>query len=213
MAELAIFSAPKPFTDTHIATIQRNAIRSWAGIGPWVDVYLIGDEAGVAEAAAELGVGHLPDVRRSQQGTPQVDSMIELARAASDAPALMLLNADIIVMPNVVGVVKGVRHLHPDFLLVGRRHNLDVDEELSFHIGYEFALKERVSAEGQLAGWNACDDGTRAGPGIGQGHAGHNPRALSVGVHPGDAQTALGHHRGNEGPNPPFAPIATEPVR
>ncbi len=157
MAELAIFSAPKPFTDPHIATIQRNAIRSWAGIGPWIDVFLIGDEEGVAENAAELGVGHLPDVRRSEHGTPQVDSMIELARAASDAPALMLLNADIIVMPNVVGVVKGVRHFHEDYLLAGRRHDLDVDEEMSFHIGYEFALKERVAAEGKLAGWNACD--------------------------------------------------------
>ena len=151
MAELAIFSAPKPFSDPHIATIQRNAIRSWAGIGPWIDVFLIGDEEGVAENAAELGVGHL------EQGTPQVDSMIELARAASDAPALMLLNADIIVMPNVVGVVKGVRHFYEDYLLAGRRHDLNVDEELSFHIGYEFALKERVAAEGKLDGWKDCE--------------------------------------------------------
>jgi hypothetical protein len=157
MTELAIFSAPKPFTDPHIATIQRNAIRSWRALGPWVDVFLIGDEAGIAEAAAELGVQHLPGVRRSPQGTPQVDAMIELARAASDAPVLMLLNADIILMPNTVGVVKGVRHHYEDFLLVGRRHDLDVDEELSFHIGYEFALRDRVADEGKLADWNACD--------------------------------------------------------
>jgi hypothetical protein len=122
-----------------------------------VDVFLIGDETGIAEAAAELGVQHLPEVRRSEHGTPQVDSMIELARAASDAPVLMLLNADIILMPNTVGVVKGVRHLHQEFLLVGRRHDLDVDEELSFHIGFEFPFKERVLAEGKLADWNACD--------------------------------------------------------
>ena len=33
MTELTIFSAPKAFRDAHIATIQRNAIRSWQALG------------------------------------------------------------------------------------------------------------------------------------------------------------------------------------
>jgi hypothetical protein len=51
---ISIFSAPKPFIEPHIAVIQRNAIRSWKAIG--AEVILVGDDAGVAEAAADLSV-------------------------------------------------------------------------------------------------------------------------------------------------------------
>ena len=37
MALITLFSAPKPFIDSHIATIQRNAIKSWTLL-PDVDV-------------------------------------------------------------------------------------------------------------------------------------------------------------------------------
>ena len=30
---LTLFTAPKPFTNPHIALIQRNAIRSWMALG------------------------------------------------------------------------------------------------------------------------------------------------------------------------------------
>ena len=53
---LTIFTAPKPFTNPHIDLIQRNAIRSWVALGPEVEVLLIGEEEGLAEAARELGV-------------------------------------------------------------------------------------------------------------------------------------------------------------
>ena len=79
MSLITLFSAPKPFTDPHIATIQRNAIKSWTLL-PDVDVILLGDEEGLAEAADELGVKHIPDVARSESGTPLISSMFHLAR-------------------------------------------------------------------------------------------------------------------------------------
>ena len=54
MTFLTIFTSPKPFTDPHIATIQRNAIRSWQSLGEEVEVLLIGEEPGIAEAAVDL---------------------------------------------------------------------------------------------------------------------------------------------------------------
>jgi len=53
MPLITLFSAPKPYTDPHIATIQRNAIKSWTLLSD-VEVLLIGDEKGVAEVADEL---------------------------------------------------------------------------------------------------------------------------------------------------------------
>ena len=53
MPLITLFSAPKPFTDPHIAMIQRNAVRSWTLL-PDVEVILLGAEEGLAEAAFEL---------------------------------------------------------------------------------------------------------------------------------------------------------------
>ena len=49
---ITVFSIPKPFTGD-IALIQRNAVRSWSALGPDVQVVLVGDESGIADAAHE----------------------------------------------------------------------------------------------------------------------------------------------------------------
>jgi hypothetical protein len=61
---LSLFSVPKAFAD-NVGVIQRNAIQGWARLGPNVEIILSGDETGVGEAAAALGVRHVPDVRTS----------------------------------------------------------------------------------------------------------------------------------------------------
>src|SRR5512145_3128572 len=102
MPVLTIFTAPKPFTNPHIALIQRNAIRSWLALGPQVEVILIGEEEGLAEVAAEYGVRHLTNVERNANGTPLVSSMFALARQYSTSPLLACVNADILLMPDFV---------------------------------------------------------------------------------------------------------------
>ena len=79
MPLITLFSAPKPFTDPHIATIQRNATKSWTLL-PDVDIILLGKEDGLAEAAQELDVKHIPHVACNTSGTPLISSMFSLAR-------------------------------------------------------------------------------------------------------------------------------------
>jgi len=43
MPLITLFSAPKPFTNPHIALIQRNALASWRALGPEVSAALVGD--------------------------------------------------------------------------------------------------------------------------------------------------------------------------
>jgi hypothetical protein len=54
MPLLTIFTAPKPFVDSHIAVIQRNAIQSWLHLGAEVEVLLVGDELGMAQVARRI---------------------------------------------------------------------------------------------------------------------------------------------------------------
>ena len=105
---LTIFTAPKPFTDPHIAVIQRNAIQSWMHLGQGVEVILVGDETGMAEVAGEYGLTHLPDVEANEWGTPLVSSIFGLARQASESHLLAYVNADILLMPDFLDVSQQV---------------------------------------------------------------------------------------------------------
>jgi hypothetical protein len=144
---LSLFSVPKAFAD-HAGVIQRNAIQSWARLGPNVEIILCGDDAGVGEAAAELGVRHLPDVRRNEHGTPLLDSVFRAASDAARSPLLGYVNTDIILFPDFLDAVK---RLPTDHLMVGSRWNLDLNEQLEFNEAWERTLRSRVATGGVRA--------------------------------------------------------------
>ena len=149
MALIALFSAPKPFTDPHIATIQRNAIRSWMLL-PDADVLLLGDEAGLAEAAREMGVRHLPQVACNEKGTPLISSMFHLARQSSDSPLLAIINADILLLPNFVQSAREASALQRKFVLLSQRWDLDVTQSLDFSRGWPGRLADAAHIQGEL---------------------------------------------------------------
>ncbi|MDR3574590.1 MAG: hypothetical protein P4L50_12050 [Anaerolineaceae bacterium] len=152
MSFLSVFSAPKPFTNPHIATIQLNAIQSWQQLGPEVEVILVGAEAGIADAAERLNVKHLPDVRLNAQGTPLVSSIFELARtfAGNNSPFLAYVNADILLLPDFVETTRQVAGQLQQFLLVGQRWDLDITTPLDFSTGWQAQLQETIRAGGRL---------------------------------------------------------------
>lgn len=149
MAFITLFSAPKPFTDPHIVTIQHNAVKSWTLL-PDVEVLLTGAETGVAEAAKELNVKHLPEVKCSDNGTPLISSMFQLARENSHSELLCIINADMLLMSDFVETVKQVTHLKDKFVLLSQRWDLDVTQKLDFSEGWEDRLQSTVHGQGSL---------------------------------------------------------------
>jgi hypothetical protein len=150
MSLLTIFTAPKPFTNPHIALIQRNAIQSWIALGIQVRVIVVGSEAGMAEALADLAVLHLPDVRRNSQGTPFVSSIFALARQASDSPLLAYINADILLLPDCLQAAEQARQQENLFLVVGRRWDLAVNQPIDFSAGWDDRLRGQLRLTGRL---------------------------------------------------------------
>jgi hypothetical protein len=147
---VTVFTAPKPFTNPHIATIQRNAIRSWLALGDQVEVILVGDEDGIVEVADGLGVKHLSEVKHNDKGTPLVSSIFSLAHQASESPYLTYANADMIFLSDFLPAVRQVSSYARDFLMVGRRWNLDITEPLSFSNQWEQELRTEIQAKGEL---------------------------------------------------------------
>jgi hypothetical protein len=150
MAFLTIFTAPKPFTHPHIALIQRNALANWQALGPDAAVIVLGDEEGAAEAAAQYGAMHLPEVARNREGTPLVCDLFAKARQYSDSPLLAYVNADILLLPDFITAARKAMEACRYFLLVGQRWDLDVTAPLDFAPGWEESLRQRARQEGKL---------------------------------------------------------------
>jgi hypothetical protein len=150
MTYLTIFSTPKPFTNPHIATIQRNAIHSWTKLGVDVQIVLAGNETGVKEAATEAGVSYEPNVELNAEGTPLISSIFAIGRNLNDSPYLAFLNADIIVFPELLSTLRSVAVQKESFLLVGQRWDLEVQEALDFSTGWEERLHQCLSSQGRL---------------------------------------------------------------
>lgn len=149
MSLVAIFTAPKPFTNPHIALIQRNAILNWKSLGPEVEIWLVGNEEGVAETAAEFGVGYLPEVERNQSGTPRIDSIFNLVRKNSSAPVMTYVNADILLTDDFLATVRAVHEKFARYLVIGQRWDVTVTWPLEYSEGWDERLMEEVRTRGR----------------------------------------------------------------
>ena len=137
--------------------IQRNAIKSWTLL-PDVEVILLGEEIGLAEAALELSVKHFPDVRCNANGTPLISSMFQRVRENSDGELLCIVNADMILMSDFADAARRSRaavalwrHLqHDSFVLLSQRWDLDFTQLLEFTEGWEQHLASAVRRQGSL---------------------------------------------------------------
>jgi hypothetical protein len=155
MSLITLFSAPKAFTDAATATMQRNAIRSWTRLED-VEVLLLGEEEGLAEAARELGVRHVAGVQFNPSGVPLVSSMLGIAREQGNSPLLCIINADIILMSDFVSAARQAAMLMSEhgrpkhYVVLGRRWDLDVNGAMDFSDGWEQRLRDQAQRNGQL---------------------------------------------------------------
>lgn len=156
MGSLTVFSIPKPF---HGATrqIQRNAVRSWTALGPGVETLLVGDEEGVAEEAHAFGARHLPSVARGEGGTPRVDDAFAAVDAVATTGLRCFVNADIILLPELMEAVERVRAVFDRFLVVGRTVDLDVTSDVTPDEAGRAELRARAARDGTTRPPTAID--------------------------------------------------------
>ncbi len=157
---ITIFFSPKPFTDPQINIAQRNAIMSWKKLGDDVQIILFGNESGAREVAEELSISFVPEVPCNKEGLPKVNDMFALAESMSPYELLMYINSDIVLLSDFRNVVKDVllRMADKPFLMVGQRHDYDLDRKIDFEDDqWEKNLREDVLQHGNLRGPGAID--------------------------------------------------------
>jgi len=134
---LTIFSTLKPLSVPHADNVQRNAIQSWMALAAPCEILLLGDDEGTAEIAAEYGLRHEPNIARLNNSSPPLSSSI-FARGQELASfdLVMYINSDIILLsdfiPTMESILEQRKNSSKPYLVVGRRHDLELRERLDF---------------------------------------------------------------------------------
>ena len=150
---VTIFSCPKPFTG-HDAVIQTNALRNWRALG--VNIILLGDDPGVAEAAEAHECRHIPGLQKTKYGTPLLSNIFAKAQAACTTPLICYSNADILFPKSLLAAAQTAAERFPQFLITGQRWDVDVTELISDTDVYATVAKDSLST-GTLHGPGGMD--------------------------------------------------------
>jgi hypothetical protein len=152
---ITIFTIPKAFSG-QISLIQRNALESWVTLQPECEIFLMGDDEGIAQAAKEFKCRHFSDIEKSKFGTPLLSSAFALARKHAKNNILMYVNADIILLSNIAAAVKPVDF--KDFMIVGRRYDLNVNYLVDFKDSQvKKLLSDKIASQAVLHGYSGTD--------------------------------------------------------
>lgn len=157
---ITIFSTPRPFTG-EFDRLQRDAIHSWTLLGRQCQIILVNDEENTTETVAkEFGVEFIGDFKHNEFGTPLLDDVFSQVRSRARYDVLAHVNSDILLFPAFVDAI--VRHSKNsqgrNFLLLGRRWNLDVAAKIQYESNdWDEVLLKRAKSEGSLHGFSGMD--------------------------------------------------------
>ena len=146
---ITIFSAPKSFDSGHISIIQRNAIRSWMKLGNGVEVILFGNEPGIKETAETFGIHCIPVESRSSSGAPLINEFFMLVDQHARHNVLCYVNADIILLDDFLPTTRLVTNEFENFLIVGNRYDLQLENELLMQGNWLEDLRRLVREDGK----------------------------------------------------------------
>ena len=166
---ITFFTTAKPFRG-HSAVIQRNALESWKLLHADAEVILFGEDEGVAQVCAELGLRHVPEVVVNPSGTKRLDSIFGPAQKLATQEIVCYCNCDIVLTRDFLQALRELqrcssfpRHSplatrHFPFLMIGRRWDTDVAAPIDFsRPGWDKDLLAVAQSTGFQRGFHNID--------------------------------------------------------
>ncbi|MCL7033887.1 hypothetical protein MKW94_016933 [Papaver nudicaule] len=122
--KITIFSAPKTFSSV-VGARHILAIQSWLSLSPDLNVVLFGQDPNLVSLAGALGsrVSVESNIDFTFLGTPFFHSMVARAQA-STSDISVLVDPDIILLPDFISTLNFVHKLDHDWLLVATSPNV-----------------------------------------------------------------------------------------
>lgn len=130
-------------------TLQvRNAVRSWQKAFPDTPIMFFGKEASALRA--ELGI-YCKEAECNEYGTPLLNKMISWVQRDWITGRYMYINSDIVVFSDLTSCLEEVRHFYPQYLVTGRRTDVDSFGEIKFsNPPWAEILRTHALAQGKL---------------------------------------------------------------
>lgn len=147
---ITFFTTAKDFTGKN-RTAQLNALRSWKDSLEGAEIILFAESKGANEISEQLGIIYYPNVRVSRQGTPYINEMFELANTIASHNICCFINADIVINRDFSQSLLEINELlTSNYLVVGQRMDVDLDQEIDFVAGWEANLSKIVAQKAFL---------------------------------------------------------------
>ena len=124
---ITFFSAPRPFKDL-FSIIQKNAISSWINLDGDKEIILFSEE----NYFFDNSVINTNNFKRNNLDTPIISSLFFEAQIKGKGPLFCFINSDIILPENFIDVVRNCHNKFDDFLLIGRRNDIEIKSEIDF---------------------------------------------------------------------------------
>jgi hypothetical protein len=154
---ITIFTCPKSF-NKKTRIIQTNAINSWKNLDPKIQIILVGNDKTTKEFSRKNKTDLITNVRLNKYGTPYVNSIFELAEKESRFNTLVYINSDIILFGDFLRSAKAIGKLFKRFLIVGQRHDLQVNQLINFaNLDEVSKLNKTVHTKGKKHGHTGMD--------------------------------------------------------
>ena len=101
---------------------------------------------------SQYGARYGGEVKRTERGTPILADAFMKAASLAKHDLLCYVNSDIIFMDDFLKAVDVVlkKCKSKEFVMVGRRWNLDIDTPIDFSVDWQADLKNRVFQDGKL---------------------------------------------------------------
>jgi hypothetical protein len=145
----SLFSSPKAFVG-HNKITQYNSLRNWRALG--FHIILFGNESGTSEAADIFNCIHFANVKKNMYGTPLLNDMFEKASTVTTTPLIAYINCDILLPLTFCDAAHAASEQWTDFLMIGRRWDIDIACELIFDINWPERLDKLRRRHGVLHG-------------------------------------------------------------
>ena len=154
---LTLFTIPPESKAEKIQISRTNALTSWLRLNPACEIILFGGGDELASlAAARPQIRHVPDVARSNLGTPLLGDAFQRAQVMARGDVLMFSNCDMLYFDDLQSTIGQVTF--PIYMLCGRRWDLEVPGLVApeDHTGWS-RLRSRYANDGKMHGPGGLD--------------------------------------------------------
>lgn len=149
---ITIYSSFRSCDYPRFEQIQRWAANSWIRLQPKPEVIIFGDDKGSKELCEEFGFIYIPDVNKTEHGTPVLKDIILRVDSLASYDNIALVSGDIILFNDVISTLQTVRNRLSDFCIVSHRKDANLQELDFSNPEWEQIAKQNLSPSLRTSG-------------------------------------------------------------